>query len=503
MSVPYGFNWGGGSISYVYSGTQNNGQITQVVDSLSGETITYQYDALKRLTSACSSLNNCTSAPTTFQYDGFGNLTSKTLAGVTSAIPVTAATNQLSNASYDANGNMYSGAGVTMTYDEANRVTSASPTSGGTEYYGYAPDNKRVWHLKSDGVTEEWTLYGARGEKIGVYQWSGLIEHYDNQGNWLDDTAGFSVLRTNVWFDGKLISESGAPVIQDRLGTNRAYGARFMPYGEETSSTANDRVKFATYTRDSFTGLDYADQRFYASSYGRFSTPDPYQAAAKGANDLNTPISWNRYGYVLGDPINGYDPQGLFTQAWQPVAWCGDGQTLYNGACVTMFYGPTVAPIPALPKCTATQVVRQTILADAANIGLTSLSTFTSATVQLVGTTCSLGTPECGQNGLFTQTELNLSGVNVQQLQGQLLSLGFACAPSSNLLTNIFVGDPHKPFSDNCRQSGLTNSLQVNSDLATGTVQLDIDPFVTRCVDTVGRHSSRRPSGCSEYVDPE
>jgi hypothetical protein len=37
-------------LQYTYSATQNNGQITQAVDTLSGETISYHYDALKRLT---------------------------------------------------------------------------------------------------------------------------------------------------------------------------------------------------------------------------------------------------------------------------------------------------------------------------------------------------------------------------------------------------------------------------------------------------------------------
>ena len=47
--------WSGsvtGTIQYGYSATQNNGQITQMVDGISGETISYQYDALKRLVSA-------------------------------------------------------------------------------------------------------------------------------------------------------------------------------------------------------------------------------------------------------------------------------------------------------------------------------------------------------------------------------------------------------------------------------------------------------------------
>jgi len=63
-----------------------------------------------------------------------------------------------------------------------------------------------------------------------------------------------SALRTNVWFGGKLISENSNAVFPDRVGTNRASGARFHPYGDEITSTANDREKFATYTKDSIPG---------------------------------------------------------------------------------------------------------------------------------------------------------------------------------------------------------------------------------------------------------
>lgn len=48
------------------------------------------------------------------------------------------------------------------------------------------------------------------------------------------------------------------------------------------------------------TGLDYADQRMYASIYGKFTSPDRYAGSAGPRN----PTSWNRYLYVLGDPIN-------------------------------------------------------------------------------------------------------------------------------------------------------------------------------------------------------
>jgi RHS repeat-associated protein len=63
---------------------------------------------------------------------------------------------------------------------------------------------------------------------------------------------------------------------------------------------ANDQVKFATYTRDSATGLDYADQRYYGSTYGRFASQDQYVASGGPAS----PQSWNRYAYTRGDHIN-------------------------------------------------------------------------------------------------------------------------------------------------------------------------------------------------------
>lgn len=51
--------------------------------------------------------------------------------------------------------------------------------------------------------------------------------------------------------------------------------------------------------------MSYADQRFYASTYGSFLTPD------RKAGKLSNPGSLNRYAYVGGDPVNKNDPRGL------------------------------------------------------------------------------------------------------------------------------------------------------------------------------------------------
>jgi RHS repeat-associated protein len=50
--------------------------------------------------------------------------------------------------------------------------------------------------------------------------------------------------------------------------------------------TTQDRDKFATYYRDSTTGLDYAQNRYYANTLGRFTSPDPYVASIPFQQDI-------------------------------------------------------------------------------------------------------------------------------------------------------------------------------------------------------------------------
>jgi RHS repeat-associated protein len=71
------------------------------------------------------------------------------------------------------------------------------------------------------------------------------------------------------------------------------------------------------------------DQRYYASSYGRFNTADPYQASA-GPSD---PGSWNRYSYTRGDPVNRKDPSGRFDCAAYDEYLAGLYGWVENSAC--------------------------------------------------------------------------------------------------------------------------------------------------------------------------
>jgi hypothetical protein len=70
---------------------------------------------------------------------------------------------------------------------------------------------------------------------------------------------------------------------------------------------------------------DYADQRYYSSAYGRFNTVDPARSA-----DAKNPLSWNRYAYVGGDPVNRFDPRGLCVTDSQGNYWDNGDDVAYD-----------------------------------------------------------------------------------------------------------------------------------------------------------------------------
>jgi RHS repeat-associated protein len=123
----------------------------------------------------------------------------------------------------------------------------------------------------------------------------------------------------SVYFAGKRVAiiagGVNTPFMQDRLGSNMSgaqHPVSLYPWGEDRGTPApNDQIKFATYTRDSSTLLDYADQRYYSNQFGRFATPDPYMSNTGGAGDPSDPESWNRYTYTRGDPVNRQDQWGM------------------------------------------------------------------------------------------------------------------------------------------------------------------------------------------------
>jgi RHS repeat-associated protein len=59
--------------------------------------------------------------------------------------------------------------------------------------------------------------------------------------------------------------------------------------------------------RDSETGLDYFGARYFSEAQGRFSSPDPKQFSKR---TIENPQKWNKYAYVLNNPLALFGPDG-------------------------------------------------------------------------------------------------------------------------------------------------------------------------------------------------
>ena len=92
----------------------------------------------------------------------------------------------------------------------------------------------------------------------------------------------------------------------------------YHPFGEEIATpertarlgyTADTvRKKFTGYERDAESDLDFAQARMYNSRHGRFTSPDPLLSSGR----LEQPQTWNRYAYVVNNPLIYIDPTGLY-----------------------------------------------------------------------------------------------------------------------------------------------------------------------------------------------
>jgi RHS repeat-associated protein len=107
----------------------------------------------------------------------------------------------------------------------------------------------------------------------------------------------------------------------DWLGTTRALtnlSGTFdqlytsLPWGDGLSSGGSSFHTTSQYTGKEYdpeSGLYHFPARQYAPVQGRWLTPDP---AGISAMRLDSPQSWNRYAYVLNNPLSNIDPTGLY-----------------------------------------------------------------------------------------------------------------------------------------------------------------------------------------------
>lgn len=343
------------NLSYGYGTTNNNGNTLSANITLDGQTWQqiFTYDSLNRLdvaketiiTSALTDAKVSTSVTDTrmtgpetegkatapasegegadagapaewtqnFDYDQFGNrcLRSATAPGTPCALEVNPLNNRLSGRSYDLAGNqLFETPEVMFTYDAENRLKTVQGVPG----YVYDGEGQRVRKLIGENLR---MVYGIGGELLAEFDGASgaLKKEYIYGADGLAATIEPGVGTRYITAD-----KLGSPRII--TGNNGAVLSRhdYQPFGEELTAgfgartaaqgyDAGDglRQKFTGKERDYETGLDYFIARYYASTNGRFTSPDPLMASGRPAN----PQTWNRYAYVLNNPLRMIDPTGM------------------------------------------------------------------------------------------------------------------------------------------------------------------------------------------------
>jgi RHS repeat-associated protein len=218
---------------------------------------------------------------------------------------------------YDEAGDvLHDDTGRSFTYDALSMTTGAtaplSPSGTRTFAYIYTADDERIAlaeTLPSGATTINWTLRGLdnhllrtwtnsswreddiwRGAALLAYESSTGVRHYGL------DHLGSPAIITDA------LGHSVGPLTFDPFGNGGATGAGMLQY------TGQERDSFNVGPSPGTVNLpDYLHARYYGAAVGRFLSVDPMQG------DTHHPQSWNRYSYVVNQPINNIDPKGLCT----------------------------------------------------------------------------------------------------------------------------------------------------------------------------------------------
>jgi RHS repeat-associated protein len=294
--------------------TGNNGNVFQVLNEVDPtRSAAYAYDSLNRLAQA-KTVN--TTSPNcwgeTYTIDNWGNLTSRSVPSgmsgscLTEALSATATTkNQLSwmGMTYDAAGSVTKdNVGNTPTYDQENRIS----TVAGYTYY-YDADGRRM--EKTTGSTATMYWLGPSGTLTETSLAGTINEEY-------------------IYFNGERLARVDRPsgtihyYFSDQLGSASVIASPtalvqeqyfYYPYGGMQSSTGSDpnNYKFTGKERDAESGLDNFGARYFASTMGRFMSPDwAARPTAVPYAVFGDPQSLNLYTYVRNDPVSRADADG-------------------------------------------------------------------------------------------------------------------------------------------------------------------------------------------------
>jgi RHS repeat-associated protein len=296
----------GNILDYTYNfslGAENNGNVTSVTNNNTlGRSQSFTYDELNRISTAVAQATSgqfCWGQD--FTYDAWANLTNIILdpnrpgCSATGLSVAMVGNNQLSAPPYhyDAVGNLTGDGTNSYTFNAENQVTTVA------------------------GVTYTYDGRGARVKKSsGKLYWNGdgsePLDETDASGNLTDEYVFFGGVR----IARRDASNNVVYYFSDHLGTTHVVtnssgtildDSDFYPFGGEraVTSSSGNAYKFTGKERDTESGLDNFGARYYASTTGRFLSPDDTKYAS-----LADPQTWNLYSYVSNHPLTMTDPTG-------------------------------------------------------------------------------------------------------------------------------------------------------------------------------------------------
>lgn len=291
--------------------------------TLGSNSQTFEYDHLSRLTSAQGPFGaNGANTTLVYDYSEIGNIRCNSelsscsqtspnytynASGVGSVRPHAVTGVGGNSYGYDLNGNMTSGAGRTIEYNQENRPVQVTVGSSIAQFT-YDAGGGRI-KKSSGGVTTIYvsSLYecvtGAAGTACMKYISAGgqRVAMKDNTSTlyFHGDHLGSTNIITEKQPGGAVQIAQAlyySPFGKTRAGsTNTAGGTRYRYTGQEIDSETADANGNALYNYGA---------RLYDPALGRFVMADSIVPNSKN------PQSLNRYSYVRNNPINFVDPSG-------------------------------------------------------------------------------------------------------------------------------------------------------------------------------------------------
>jgi len=303
-------------INYTYSDSThvNNGNVLSLSYSGGGLSYTqeFTYDTLNRLSTATEKTGSTTNWSQTNACDRYNNRQID-LGGGSYNLAFSSTTNRITTSgySYDSSGNLINDGTHSYGFDAESKVAKVDSTTA----YVYDGEGNRVKKLVGESTR---FIYGIGGKLVAEYDSStgNLKKEYLAGGITIEPTAvnsngtqyptadhlGSPRVMTNS--SGSVVSRHDYKPFGEELGAS--VGGRTTGMGFSNGGDTN-RKQFTGYERDSETGLDFAQARYYASAAGRFTSPDPFSASAIIAD----PQTFNRYQYCRNNPVNSTDPSGM------------------------------------------------------------------------------------------------------------------------------------------------------------------------------------------------